>query len=179
MICAENSFFMESYKLLIDGAESVEFSQVNTEAFRPVSNFEQLINNFNMLYQNEEDQPLLRFDDLANGTIVLTGATNEIKLNDEADEMGDLIDEDNLEGIAELIRTAESIGGMPTPKVSDELISLIFKRQDWKSDDGLFEEAAGYANLGDIIKLLMVPGQSITIQITNSEYGNSEYTLTV
>jgi hypothetical protein len=39
--------------------------------------------------------------------------------------------------------------------------------------------AAGYANLGDIIKLLMVMGQSITIQITNSKYGNSEYTLTV
>ena len=76
-------FYHGKLQILIDGAKSVGFGQVKTEAFRSVSNFEQLIKTFNMLYPNGEDQSLLRFDSLANGTIIWTGATNEIKLNDE------------------------------------------------------------------------------------------------
>lgn len=133
----------------------MEYGTVTTtrsSLFKPVSNYQEILNEFENCYVAEDDKPqgdkLFWLASESNDGIILV--VNDCIMSHT------FMDEANLEGMTNFMKSNGN---------SEAAIEFMTNH---------VEEL--YA--ADFIKLLALPGQTITIQITDLEFGNTEHEMT-
>jgi hypothetical protein len=141
---------METF--IYSGMESGTVTTTRSSLFKPVSNYQEILNEFENCYVAEDGKPqgdkLFWLVSKSNDGIILV-VNDCIMANNYKD------DEDS-EGIINFMKSNGN---------SDAIIEFMTNHQ---------EELCA----ADLIEFLALPGQTITIQITDLEAGNTEYEMT-
>lgn len=144
-------------KWLTNNCEDAGECLLKTDAFKPVDGYGEMIEKINALYEDNRYEPndtlftYKQYDD----EIVMWGSTYllEIHENIDQDELYDLEEDE----IKEQLKN----DGIPE-YLWDQVLEMFYE---------------GSCPVGDIIELMVVPNQSVNVQITDTQYGNSEYTI--
>jgi len=141
---------METF--IYSGMESGTVTTTRSSLFKPVSNYQEILNEFENCYEAEDDKPqgdkLFWLASESNDGIILV--INECIMTHDF-----MLDAD-LEGMTNFMKSNGN---------SETAIQFMTNH---------VEEL--YA--ADFIAFLAMPGQTITIQITDLEFGNTEHELT-
>ncbi len=137
---------MESF--IYSGMESGTVTTTRSSLFKPVSNYQEILNEFENCYVADDDKPqgdkLFWLASESNDGIILV--VNDCIMSHT------FMDEADLEGMTNFMKSNGN---------SEAAIEFMTNH---------VEEL--YA--ADFIEFLALPGQTITIQITDLEYGNTE-----
>jgi hypothetical protein len=144
-------------KWLANGCEDLcgVVCQTRTEAFIPLDNFKETIEAINVLYEDnrkESNHVLFTYRELGDGKIIVHGSTYLLGAYDWEMAEGE---EDKIKNLLEEDQT---------PDILHSLV-LDITQNNHKGA------------VGDFIALIVAPKQSVLVQITDTEYGNSEYTI--
>ena len=141
---------METF--IYSGMESGTVTTTRSSLFKPVSNYQEILNEFENCYVADDDKPqgdkLFWLASESNDGIILV--VNECIMSHT------FMDEADLEGMTNFMKSNGN---------SEAAIEFMTNH---------VEEL--YA--ADFIAFLALPGQTITIQITDLEYGNTESEMT-
>jgi hypothetical protein len=141
---------METF--IYSGMESGTVTTTRSSLFKPVSNYQEILNEFENCYAAEDGKPqgdkLFWLASESNDGIILV--INECIITHDF-----MLDAD-LEGMTNFMKSNGN---------SDTAIQFMTNH---------LEEL----NAAHFIKILALPGQTITIQITDLEFGNTEYEMT-
>ena len=141
---------METF--IYSGMESGTVTTTRSSLFKPVSNYQEILNEFENCYEAEDDKPqgdkLFWLASESNDGIILV--VNDCIMSHT------FMDDADLEGMTNFMKSNQN---------SETAIQFMTNH---------VEEL--YA--ADFIAFLAMPGQTITIQITDLEFGNTEHELT-
>ena len=141
---------METF--IYSGMESGTVTTTRSSLFKPVSNYQEILNEFENCYVAEDGKPqgdkLFWLVSKSNDGIILV--VNDCIMSHT------FMDDADLEGMTNFMKSNGN---------SDAAIQFMTNH---------VEEL--YA--ADLIAFLALPGQTITIQITDLEFGNTEYEMT-
>lgn len=141
---------METF--IYSGMESGTVTTTRSSLFKPVSNYQEILNEFENCYVADDDKPqgdkLFWLASESNDGIILV--VNDCIMSHT------FMDEADLEGMTNFMKSNGN---------SEAAIEFMTNH---------VEEL--YA--ADFIAFLALPGQTITIQITDLEFGNTEYEMT-
>jgi len=141
---------METF--IYSGMESGTVTTTRSSLFKPVSNYQEILNEFENCYEAEDGKPqgdkLFWLASESNDGIILV--VNDCIMSHT------FMDDADLEGMTNFMKSNEN---------SEAAIEFMTNH---------VEEL--YA--ADFIAFLALPGQTITIQITDLEFGNTEHELT-
>jgi len=141
---------METF--IYSGMESGTVTTTRSSLFKPVPNYQEILNEFENCYVAEDDKPQ------GNKLFWLASESNDgiILVVNESLMSHTFMDEADLEGMTNFMKSNGN---------SEAAIEFMTNH---------VEEL--YA--ADFIAFLALPGQTITIQITDLEFGNTEYEMT-
>jgi hypothetical protein len=138
---------METF--IYSGMDDASVTTTRSSIFKPINNYQEILNEFESCYEPFPDKPqgdkLFWLAHESNDGIILV--VNESIMSHT------FMDEADLEGMTNFMKSNGN---------SEAAIEFMTKH---------VEEL--YA--ADFIEFLALPGQNITIQITDLEYGNTEY----
>ena len=141
---------METF--IYSGMESGTVTTTRSSLFKPVSNYQEILNEFENCYVAEDGKP--------QGNLLFSLASESddgiILVVNESLMSHTYMDDADLEGMTNFMKSNGN---------SDSAIEFMTNH---------VEEL--YA--ADFIAFLALPGQTITIQITDLEFGNNEYEMT-
>jgi hypothetical protein len=139
---------METF--IYSGMESGTVTTTRSSLFKPVSNYQEILNEFESCYEADDDKPqgdkLFWLASESNDGIILV--VNDCIMSHT------FMDDADLDGMTNFMKSNGN---------SDAAIQFMTNH---------LEEL----NAADFIAFL--PGQTITIQITDQEFGNTEYEMT-
>tara|TARA_B100001971_G_C17661731_1_gene273139 strand:- start:10 stop:450 length:441 start_codon:yes stop_codon:yes gene_type:complete len=142
-------------KWLTNNCEDIGVCTTKTEAFKPVENYELMIETINELYEDnryKSNHILFTFKKYED-KIVLWGSTYLLQIHDNINN-GDLSDLEE----EKIISLLEKDG---IPKyLFDAIINMEYSLP-----------------VGDIIEMMVAPNQKVRVQVTDTEYGNDEYSI--
>jgi len=144
---------METF--IYSGMESGTVTTTRSSLFKPVSNYQEILNEFESCYEADDDKPqgdkLFWLASESSDGIILV-VNDSIMSHTFMDAWGDA----DLDGMTNFMKSNGN---------SDAAIQFMTNH---------LEEL----NAADFIAFLALPGQTITIQITDQEFGNTEYEMT-
>jgi uncharacterized protein (UPF0254 family) len=138
-------------KYLFNAAEDGGTYQLRTNTFKVLPFFQQVLNDFDMLYDSYQDSSSL-FTLSGSEEIVLVADCFLLDL--AIDNLLEFEDEDPI----------EHINSMSIHQVTKEILCIAIENES-------------SINVSDVIAKLAQPNQEITIQLTDTLYGNSEFLL--
>jgi hypothetical protein len=138
-------------KCLFNAAEDGGTYQLRTNTFKVLPFFQQVLNDFDMLYDSYQDSSSL-FTLSGSEEIVLVADCFLLDL--AIDNLLEFEDEDPI----------EHINSMSIHQVTKEILCIAIENES-------------SINVSDVIAKLAQPNQEITIQLTDTLYGNSEFLL--
>jgi len=142
-------------KWLTNNCEDIGVSICRTEAFKPVENYELMIETINEFYEDnryESNHILFTYKKYDN-KIVLWASTYLLQIHDNINN-GDLSELEEEE-----IKLLLEKDGIPK-YLYDAIINMEYSLP-----------------VGDIIEMMVAPNQKVRVQITDTEYGNNEYSI--
>ncbi len=137
---------------IYSGMESGTVTTTRSSLFKPVSNYQEILNEFENIYVAEDGKP--QGDKLF--SLVSKSDDGIILVVNESLMSHTFMDDADLEGMSNFMKSNGN---------SEAAIEFMTNH---------VEEL--YA--ADFIAFLALPGQTITIQITDLEFGNTEYEMT-
>ena len=146
-------------KILYNGLEEGGVYQMRTGEFVPIHNFEQVISDFDNMYESYQNSPTL-FTVHGNDEIKVIADTHKLRLNVEGIDFEYY---DNLDKKLEQLKSH-----LKNNKISDlssEIICEMIENEDF--------------TVSAIIERIAQPNQIIKIECTDTLYGNGEYNLTL
>ena len=138
-------------KCLFNAAEEGGTYQLRTSTFKALPFFQQVLNDFDMLYDSYQDSSSL-FTFSGSEEIVLVADCFLLDL--ATDNILEFEDEDPI----------EHINSMSIHQVTKEILCIAIENES-------------SINVSDVIAKLAQPNQEITIQLTDTLYGNTEFLL--
>ena len=138
-------------KCLFNAAEDGGTYQLRTSTFKALPFFQQVINDFDMLYESYQDSSSLF---TLSGSEELVLVADCFLLDLAMDNLLEFEDEDPI----------ERINSMSIHQVTKEILCSAIENES-------------SINVSDVIAKLAQPNQEITIQLTDTLYGNSEFLL--
>ena len=146
-------------KILWNSLEEGGVYQMRTSEFVPIHNFEQVISDFDNMYESYQNSPTL-FIVHGNDEITVIADTHKLSLNVEGIDFEYY---DNLDKKLEQLKS--NLKNNKISDVSSEIICSIIENEDF--------------TVSAIIERIAQPNQIIKIECTDTLYGNGEYNLTV
>ena len=135
------------------GLESGPSYQLRTSAFTPVDSYASIIEEFNQRFEGEESEtPFLQVTEDGD-SISIVASTFKLNMSHDEVEPSDMCEEEFDEYLDEL-------GSVDS---ASRAIKEMWDTEEW--------------NVSSILKVLAKSSQSIHVQLTDTEYGNSEYDL--
>ena len=148
---------------LTNGCEDTGECFLKTGSFKPVDNYEEIIKNINELYEdnryNKNDTlfTILKYDD----EIIIHGSTYLLSRHK-------LIEDSGIVDVAdEYIHSILKNMGVPNYTWTDEYDK---ESSLWK----FIVDSSDQTSPINLIEMLVAPNQKVTVQITDTEYGNNE-----
>jgi hypothetical protein len=148
---------------LTNGCEDTGECFLKTGSFKPVDNYEEIIKNINELYEdnryNKNDTlfTILKYDD----EIIIHGSTYLLSRHK-------LIEDSGIVDVAdEYIHSILKNMGVPNYTWTDEYDK---ESSLWK----FIVDSSEQTSPINLIEMLVAPNQKVTVQITDTEYGNNE-----
>ncbi len=144
---SNNGTYMDMDETLLHNAAEGQV-QLRTDPFKPVPAFAEMVEEINKLYHNDNDQPLLSYREFKDGKVQVTGTTSLVNIHPD-------------------IESAEALDQAAKDRAIPDFIR-----------DELSQYVGGTSvDVGALVKHLVAPKQQVRVQLTDMEYGNSEFTI--
>ena len=137
-------------KLFSNGCEGT--TQLKTEHFKPTEVHEHFVNLMNMLYDDQGD--LFEIKKYQDEQISLIGSTSMLRAATDS-EVGEF-DLDSFQQIIDELRSSYG-----------EAVDVV--------KNGVLTQDPGAIALGELLYPLIAPNQKVEVQLTDLEYGNTEF----
>ena len=135
------------------GLESGPTYQLRTSAFTPEDGYVQIVEDFNQRFESDDSEsPFLQVTEDGD-SISIIASTFKLNMSHDELEPSDMCEEEFEEYLDEL-------------GIVDAALPAL--KSMWESEEW---------NVSSIIEVLAKSDQSIRVQLTDTEYGNSEYDL--
>jgi hypothetical protein len=146
-------------KILYNSLEEGGVYQMRTSEFKPMQNYQQLLQDFDKLYESYQNSPML-FTVFGEDEIVVLADTHQLSVVMDGIDFSDY---DKMEeNLAELKNHLNAIG------ISPECAQIL---------TGMIENED--LTVSAIISKIAQTNQTIKIECTDTLYGNNEYEITV
>ncbi len=144
-------------KILFNGLEEGGVYQMRTSEFKPIQNFNQILLDFDKMYESYQNAPSLF---TVHGDDTINVIADTFTLNVRMDDI-DFTDFDKLGENIEKLR--QQLNQLQISSESTEIVIKMIENED--------------LSVTNIIQYIAQPGQSINIECTDTLYGNNNFEL--